>query len=54
MLRDVVYELENSETYFKKRVIFQQDGAPCHFARYIRKFLDEHFEDWNGFGLRDR
>ncbi len=46
ILREVVYKLENSETYFDKRIIFQQDDAPCHFARDVRKFLDDHLKDW--------
>lgn len=30
-------------------VYFQQDGAPCHNARRVREFLNEHFRDnWLG------
>ncbi len=48
MLREVGYELENCETYFDKRIIFQYDGAPCYSAWDVCKFLDEHLEDWTG------
>ncbi|KAJ4450340.1 hypothetical protein ANN_01760 [Periplaneta americana] len=30
--------------------IFQQDGAPPHFANMVRTFLDEQFPAWIGRG----
>ncbi len=48
MLEEVVIELENNVRFQNKRIIWQQDGAPCHFALSVRKFLNEHFEEWIG------
>ena len=38
-----------------KKVIFQQDGAPAHFSKAVRSWLDEKFHDrWIGRdGLQD-
>ena len=33
----------------RRQAIFQQDGAPPHYARCVRKFLDDNFGDrWIG------
>ena len=35
----------------KDDIMFQQDGAPCHFALRVRQFLDqEFFNRWIGRG----
>jgi hypothetical protein len=34
--------------FTKKFFIFQQDGAPAHYARQVRDLLDETFDKWLG------
>ncbi|EFN86502.1 hypothetical protein EAI_03479, partial [Harpegnathos saltator] len=35
----------------RERMIFQHDGAPAHFCRETREFLDQRFPDrWMGRG----
>ncbi|KYN07050.1 hypothetical protein ALC62_01979 [Cyphomyrmex costatus] len=35
----------------REQLIFQHDGAPAHFARYVRNFLDTRYPDrWIGRG----
>lgn len=31
-------------------VWFQQDGAPPHFTKFVRHWLDENFQNWIGRG----
>lgn len=35
--------LENDNNLIENQLTFQQDGAPPHYAVYVRQFLDEHF-----------
>lgn len=41
--------LENIHLETRRRMFFQQDGAPPHFARIVRRFLDERYPNrWIG------
>ncbi|XP_066149124.1 uncharacterized protein [Euwallacea fornicatus] len=41
--------MENNQRYHEENPIFQQDGAPPHYAIPVRQFLDETFPDrWIG------
>ena len=41
--------MENDQRYQEENAIFQQDGAPPHYALPVRQFLDETFPDrWIG------
>ncbi|VVC38013.1 Hypothetical protein CINCED_3A014682 [Cinara cedri] len=32
----------------KRRIIWQQDVAPCHYAVVVRDFLNKNFNEWIG------
>lgn len=40
MLTDII---ENDQNYLEDQLIFQQDGAPAHYALPVRQYLDQHF-----------
>lgn len=41
--------VENDERYLENRLIFQQDGAPPHYAHPVRNYLNQEFpERWIG------
>nr|CAH7745775.1 unnamed protein product [Callosobruchus chinensis] len=41
--------MENDQRYQEENAIFQQDGAPPHYALPVRQFLEETFPDrWIG------
>lgn len=41
--------IENNAQYMENHLIFQQDGAPPHYALPVRQYLDEVFpEKWIG------
>jgi len=43
--------LEDIPLYVRAEIIFQHDGAPAHFSRQTRTFLDAHYPDrWIGLG----
>src|SRR5436190_4754 len=43
--------LEDVPLRDKVELIFQHDGAPAHFSRQVRRFLDAHYpERWIGRG----
>lgn len=43
--------LEDMDLLTIRHMIFQNDGAPCHFARIVREHLDERFRGrWIGRG----
>lgn len=43
--------LEDIPLYVRAEIIFQHDGAPAHFSRQTRTFLDAHYPDrWMGRG----
>lgn len=43
--------LEEVDLLTRRNMIFQNDGAPCHFARIVRQHLDERFGiRWIGRG----
>jgi len=43
--------LENMPLRERAQLIFQHDGAPAHFQRDVRRFLNEHYPDrWIGRG----
>ena len=48
MLQEVKIELDNNDIFRGKRIIWQQDGAPCHYATDVRNFLNENFDEWIG------
>ena len=49
MLREfVVKELREKRADFGNFFIFQQDGAPAHWAVNVRRFLDTTFDQWIG------
>lgn len=50
MLMEVVLpELQNSPAFQPwNNLIWQQDGAPAHYALRSRALLDEHFNEWIG------
>lgn len=54
MLQNIIYPLlveivEHDERYQENLLVFQQDGAPPHFARHVREFLGQHFPaQWIG------
>ncbi len=48
MLREVKIELKNTPIFQGRRIIWQQDGAPCHFAVDVGNFLNENFLEWIG------
>jgi hypothetical protein len=40
---------ENRKSHIIRSIIFQQDGAPAHFAVDVRQYLDYHFPNrWIG------
>ncbi|CAH1962421.1 unnamed protein product [Acanthoscelides obtectus] len=44
-----IIENQNDRRYIANRLIFQQDGAPPHYALRVRKYLDQTFPDrWIG------
>lgn len=54
LLEDTVYPLlidivENDDRYQENQLMFQQDGAPPHYALLVREFLNRQFpEQWIG------
>ena len=42
---DVLPVLQQLDTFKEKRLFWQQDGAPPHFFRPAREWLDRHFEN---------
>jgi len=43
--------LENVPLRARETLIFQRDGAPAHFYRWVREILNERFPDrWMGRG----
>ncbi len=48
MLCEVKIELKNSPIFQGRRIIWQQNGALCHFAVDLRNFLNENFLEWIG------
>lgn len=43
--------LEDVPLHVRAEIIFQHDGAPAHFSRQVRDFLDAHYpERWMGRG----
>lgn len=41
--------IDNLSYSLRRNSYFQQDGAPCHFTRDVRLFLDQHFpQRWIG------
>jgi hypothetical protein len=50
MLQNYFYPIMQRKRLHKK-MIFQQDGAPAHFSKDVRSWLDEKFDDrWIGRG----
>ena len=47
MLRDQVLPIVEDWDEFP-HLVFQQDGAPAHYARDVRSFLDDSFHYWLG------
>jgi Helix-turn-helix domain (DUF4817) len=46
MLDDII---ENDANYLEDQFLFQQDGAPPHYALPVRQYLDQHFSGhWIG------
>ncbi|CAH2013085.1 unnamed protein product, partial [Acanthoscelides obtectus] len=44
-----IIENQNDRRYIANRLIFQQDGAPPHYALRVRQYLDQTFPDrWIG------
>lgn len=43
-------ELENFPVATYVSMLFQHDGAPAHFARSVRAYLDTRYEQWIGRG----
>lgn len=52
-LRDDLDELmENVPLAALRQMVFQHDGAPAHYSRVVREFLDETFPNsWIGRGV---
>lgn len=48
LLHELHVTLFMDERFAGRRIIFQQDGAPAHFALRVRNFLNKHFPDWIG------
>lgn len=49
--RDLPPLLENVPLEVRANMWLQQDGAPCHYTRAVRSYIDEHFENkWIGRG----
>ena len=43
--------LDNVTLGFRRRLWFQHDGAPAHYALNVRRFLDQQFPNrWIGHG----
>ena len=40
--------LEDVPLRTRGSLIFQQDGAPPHFIRHVRDFLNQHYQGWIG------
>ena len=47
MLKDSIIPQLQEESNFQT-MIWQQDGAPPHYGRIVRDYLDETFVDWIG------
>lgn len=50
LLRDILPDLlDNVPLAIADNLIYQQDGAPAHYSRIVRNWLDDHFSDrWIG------
>jgi transcriptional regulator with XRE-family HTH domain len=45
---EVIPRLAEMRDDYRNYFIFQQDGAPAHYARSVRNLLDETFTEWIG------
>lgn len=50
MLGDYLIPELNSMGINPSDIWFQQDGAPPHFTKFVRHWLDENFPNWIGRG----
>jgi hypothetical protein len=48
MLENEVIPALSQRDDFENYFIFQQDGAPAHYARGVRQFLSDKFAEWMG------
>ncbi|VVC45420.1 Hypothetical protein CINCED_3A005419 [Cinara cedri] len=47
-LEEVKIKLDNKDIFRGKRIIWQLDGAPFHYAVVVRDFLNKNFNGWIG------
>jgi hypothetical protein len=50
MLQNFVVPRLNELNYNPRNIVFQQDGAPAHYARIVTDWLDENIPVWIGRG----
>ncbi|KAG4068807.1 hypothetical protein HA402_002498 [Bradysia odoriphaga] len=48
MLGDFLVPELHFRGYETENIVFQQDGAPPHFTRFVRQWLDQNFPQWIG------
>ncbi|XP_043523993.1 uncharacterized protein LOC122536038, partial [Frieseomelitta varia] len=46
--QDSAQSLEDIPLEIRRNLIYQQDGAPSHFSREARNFLNENYQYWIG------